>query len=192
MPALSEAEGPALSEAEGPALAAGASSSTFRDIPRTRYVGGMPGDQGSEGQPAMRLLVLTPDRVALDEQVVSIRFQQPDGWQGILAHHAPYLTRLVDGVMMYRLAQDPQRTDSSPPHYLVLYGGTLQVKGDEVVVLTTAAEPGRTLEELRQRLAEHQAEADALAFDAYIEFTRVRAALVRALTDLPEAPKAIR
>ena len=134
----------------------------------------------------MRLLVLTPDRVALDEQVVSIRFQQFDGWQGILAHHEPYLTRLVDGVMIYRFPGDEQ------PRYLVLYGGTLQIQDNEVVVLTTAAEPGKTLKELRQRLAEHQAEADALAFEAHIEFTKVRAALVRALTDLPEAPEAIR
>jgi F-type H+-transporting ATPase subunit epsilon len=134
----------------------------------------------------MRLIVLTPDRVALDEQVVSIRFQQPDGWQGILAHHAPYLTRLVDGVIMYRVPADEKT------RYLVLFGGTLYVREDEVVVLTTAAEPGETLKELHQRLAEHQAEADALAFEAYIEFTKVRAALVRALTDLPEAPEMIR
>jgi F-type H+-transporting ATPase subunit epsilon len=137
-------------------------------------------------KPTIRLIVLTPDRVVLDEQVVSIRFQQPDGWQGILAHHAPYLTRLVDGVLMYRVPDDNQ------PRYLALYGGTLQVHDDKVVVLTTAAEPGKTLGELRQRLAEHQAEAEALAFEAYIEFTKVRAALVRALTDLPEAPEAIR
>lgn len=140
----------------------------------------------SEEKPTTRLIVLTPDRVALDEQVVSIRFQQPDGWQGILAHHAPYLTRLVEGVLMYRVPGDDQ------PRYMALHSGTLQVLDDEVVVLTTAAEPGKTLEELRQRLAEHQAEADALAFEAYIEFTKVRAALVRALTDLPAAPEAIR
>jgi F-type H+-transporting ATPase subunit epsilon len=136
--------------------------------------------------PDIRLLVLTPDRIALDERVVSIRFQQPDGWQGILARHAPYITRLVEGVLMYRLAEGEQA------QYLVLFGGTLEVKGDKVLVLTTAVERGRTLEELNQRLAERQAEADALAFDAYIEFTKVRAALVRALTDLPEAPEAIR
>ena len=139
-----------------------------------------------EEKPTTRLIVLTPDRVALDQQVVSIRFQQPDGWQGILAHHAPYLTRLVEGVLLYHVPDDNQ------PRYLALHSGTLQVQDNEVVVLTTAAEPGRTLEELRQRLAEHQAEADALAFEAYIEFTKVRAALVRALTDLPEAPEAIR
>ena len=141
---------------------------------------------GPDAEPDLRLLVLTPDRIALDERVVSIRFQQPDGWQGILARHAPYLTRLVAGVLMYR------RAEEEPPQYLVLFGGTLEVKGDEVIVLTTAVERGKTMEELNQRLAERQAEADALALEAYLEFTKVRAALVRALTDLPETPEAIR
>jgi F0F1-type ATP synthase epsilon subunit len=138
--------------------------------------------------PTTRLLILTPDRVALDERVTSIRFQQPDGWQGILAHHAPYLTRLVDGVMIYRLADvDPRESE----RFVVLYGGTLEVAQDEVIVLTSAAEPGRSLQELEQRLSERRAEENALAFEALLEFTKVRAALVRALTDLPDAPEAI-
>jgi F0F1-type ATP synthase epsilon subunit len=139
--------------------------------------------------PTFRLLILTPDRVALDERVTSLRFQQPDGWRGILAHHAPYLTRLVDGVMIYRPAGDEHA--QGEPRYVVLYGGTLQIKPDEVVALTAAAEPGRSLRELEQRLTERRAEADALAFDALLEFTKVRTALVRALTDLPETPEAI-
>jgi F0F1-type ATP synthase epsilon subunit len=137
----------------------------------------------------MRLVILTPDRVALDERVTSIRFQQPDGWQGILAHHAPYLTRLVDGTMIYRPAGRTRRDEAE--RYMVLYGGTLQVTGDEVVVLTAVAEPGKTLQELEERLSERRAEEDALAFEALLEFTKVRTALVRALTDLPEAPEAI-
>jgi F0F1-type ATP synthase epsilon subunit len=139
--------------------------------------------------PTFRLLILTPDRVALDERITSLRFQQPDGWQGILAHHAPYLTRLVDGVLIYRPAEDGGA--KGEPRYVVLYGGTLQVKPGEVVVLTAAAEPGRSLRELEQRLAERRAEENALAFDALLEFTKVRTALVRALTDLPETPEAI-
>jgi F0F1-type ATP synthase epsilon subunit len=123
-----------------------------------------------------------------------IRFEQPDGWKGILAHHAPYITRLVDGVMIYRLADAALALVGREPDpaYIALHGGTLQVSGDEVIVLTTAAEPGRSLEELAQRLSERQAEADALALEAYAEFTKVRAALVRALTDLPAPPEAIR
>jgi F-type H+-transporting ATPase subunit epsilon len=134
----------------------------------------------------MRLLVLTPDRIALDERVTAIRVQEPDGWRGILAHHAPYLTRLTSGALLYR----PVGGDA--PQYLALYGGTLEVQEDTILVLTGAAEPGRSLDELLQRLSEKKAEADALAFEAYIEFTKVRAALARALTDLPAAPETIR
>jgi F0F1-type ATP synthase epsilon subunit len=146
-------------------------------------------------QPSFRLLILTPDRVALDERVTSIRFQQPDGWQGILARHEPYLTRLVDGVMIYRPSVDKAAKGrlraNVDARYVVLYGGTLQVKVDEVIVLTVAAEPGRSLQELEERLSERRAEENALAFEALLEFTKVRTALVRALTDLPEAPEAI-
>jgi F-type H+-transporting ATPase subunit epsilon len=149
----------------------------------------------ADEKPSTRLLILTPDRVALDERVTSIRFQQPDGWQGVLPHHAPYLTRLVDGVMIYRLAGEDRAQAGSPrdadQRYVVLYGGTLQVKSDEVVVLTAAAEPGRSLQELEQRLSERRAQESALAFEALLEFTKVRTALVRALTDRPEAPEAI-
>jgi F-type H+-transporting ATPase subunit epsilon len=138
----------------------------------------------------MRLVILTPDRVALDERVTSIRFQQPDGWQGILPHHAPYLTQLVNGVLMYRQPDDQRPSEQA--YYVVLYGGTLEVRQDMVLVLTAAVERGDDLQELARRLLERQAEADALAFEAHIEFTKMRTALVRALIDLPPAPEAIR
>jgi F-type H+-transporting ATPase subunit epsilon len=140
----------------------------------------------SEEPLTIHLLVLTPDQIVIDEQVVSMRFQKEDGWQGILPHHTTYLTQLVNGALMYRVQGQEE------PRYLVLYGGTLQVLEDTVLVLTAAAEHGRDLQELARRLLESQAQADALAFEAHIEFTKVRAALVRALTDLPSTPEAIR
>jgi F-type H+-transporting ATPase subunit epsilon len=140
----------------------------------------------SEEQLAIRLCVLTPDQVVVDRLVTSIRFQEADGWRGILPHHAPYVTQLVNGVLLYRVA------DEQEPHYLVLFGGTLEVREDAVLVLSAAAEHGKDLQELSRRLLERQAEADALAFEAHIEFTKIRAALVKALVDLPPAPEAIR
>jgi F-type H+-transporting ATPase subunit epsilon len=125
------------------------------------------------------LLIVTPDDVIVDRDVVSIRFQQADGWQGILARHAPYITQLVNGVMMYRLP------DEDEPRYLALYGGTLEVQEDKVVVLTSAAEHGDNLQAVARSILERQAEEDALALEAHIEFTKVRTALVRALTNLP-------
>jgi len=137
-------------------------------------------------RPLVRLLIVTPDDVIVDRDVVSIRFQQADGWQGILARHAPYITQLVNGVMMYRLP------DEDEPRYLALYGGTLEVQEDKVVVLTSAAEHGDNLQAVARSILERQAEEDALALEAHIEFTKVRTALVRALTNLPPPVEEIR
>ena len=49
----------------------------------------------------------------------------------------------------------------------------------------------KSKQELEERLSQRRAEENALAFEALLEFTKVRTALVRALTDLPEAPEAI-
>ncbi len=139
-----------------------------------------------EEKPTTRLLILTPDRVVLDTKVTSLRFQKKDGWCGILPRHISYLTRLVNGVLIYRTPSAPSM------HYVALYGGTLEVKKDEIVVLTAVAEPGRSLQDLALKLLERQAEADALAFEAHIEITKMRTALVRALSDLPEPLDVIR
>lgn len=140
----------------------------------------------SQEQPTIRLFILTPDRIVLDTPVTSLRFQQQDGWRGVLPGHIPYITRLVNGVLMYRTPGD------GLPHYIALYGGTLEVKRDEIVVLTAAAEPGKNVQELAIKLLERQAEADALAFEAHIELTKMRSALVRALSNLPAPPDLVR
>ena len=140
----------------------------------------------AEEKPITRLLILTPDRIVLDTEITSLRFQKQDGWYGVLPGHTPYITRLVNSVLLYRTPQEPKA------HYIALYGGTLEIKQDEIVVLTAAAEPGKDLQELALKLLERQAEADALAFEAHIEITKMRTALVRALSDLPEPPDLIR
>jgi F-type H+-transporting ATPase subunit epsilon len=137
-------------------------------------------------QALIRLLVVTPDDVIIDQQVSAVRFQQPDGWQGILAHHAPYITQLVSGVLMYR----PMADDA--PRYIALFGGTLEVMENMIVVLTAAAEHGDDLEALRAEIAARQAASDQVAMEAHIEFTKVRTALLRALTDLPPPMEVIR
>ena len=137
-------------------------------------------------QVLIRLLVVTPDDVIIDQHVAAVRFQQPDGWQGILPHHAPYVTQLTSGVLMYRL------TSGGAPRYIALYGGTLEVMDEMIVVLTAAAEHGDSLETLRAAIAARQAAADQLAMEAHIEFTTARMALLRALTDLPPPMEVIR
>ena len=139
-----------------------------------------------ENRPITRLLVLTPDRIVLDAEITSLRFLQEDGWRGVLPGHTPYITKLVNGALMYRTPQNQS------PQYIALYGGTFEVKPNEIVILTATAEPGKDLQELAIKLLERQAEADALAFEAHIELTKMRTALVRALNDLPAPLDAIR
>jgi F-type H+-transporting ATPase subunit epsilon len=134
-------------------------------------------------EPVFRLLVVTPDDVVIDQPVVSVRFQEPDGWRGILAHHALYVTQLIDGVMIYRLPGEAE------PRYLALYGGTLEVQPDKIVVLTAAAEHGDSLQVLLAAIQRRQEEADAVALEAHIEFAKVRAALARALIHMPVGPE---
>jgi F0F1-type ATP synthase epsilon subunit len=133
----------------------------------------------ADSSPLIRLLVVTPDDVVIDQRVVSVRLQQADGWRGILAHHVPYITQLVNGVMMYRLPEEDEHR-------------YLEVQENMIVVLTSAAEHGDSLQTLARSILERQAEEDALALEAHIEFTKVRTALVRALTDLPPPPEGIR
>ena len=111
------------------------------------------------------------------------------------------LTRLEELRLRRELAQGPDAPSTAATSTPSGKGGsTPKTPSSQTRSATATKTPSSTssssganrLEELRQRLAEHQAEADALAFEAYIEFTKVRAALVRALTDLPEAPEAIR
>jgi F-type H+-transporting ATPase subunit epsilon len=137
-------------------------------------------------QHQIRLLVVTPDDVVIDRKVVSIRLQQPDGWKGVMAHHAPYITQLLSGVMMYHV---PEERD---PSYLALYGGTLEVQDNMIVVLTAAAEHGDDPAVLAQAIASRQAEAEAVEMQAHVEFAKARAALLKALTDLPQPPEVIR
>jgi F-type H+-transporting ATPase subunit epsilon len=138
-------------------------------------------------KPPIRLLVVTPDDVVIDQPVVSVRFQQSDGWRGILARHAPYITQLTNSVLMYRLPEDPDTA-----HYLALYGGTLEVQKDMILVLTPAADLSDSLQALSESILRRQAEADEIALEAHIEFTQVRMALMRSLTDLPPPAEAIR
>ena len=101
--------------------------------------------------------------LAIDGEIRSVK---KDGWRGIMSHHTPFMTSLVNGTLMYRLLDDPV------PHYVALYGGTLEVKSNQVVILTAAAESGDDVQELALHLLERQADADALAFEAHIEFTK--------------------
>jgi F-type H+-transporting ATPase subunit epsilon len=121
------------------------------------------------------LEIMTPDRLVLSTEVVSVRILLDDGWWGILPHHAPFIAQVPVGVLSYR--EDHER------HFVALAGGTVEVQAERVLVLTAAAERADDIAALAEALEKRRAAEEKTAFEAHIEFERARAALLRALTE---------
>lgn len=77
--------------------------------------------------------MLTPNRKAFDGDVVSIVAPGGAGYLGVLAHHAPLITTVIDGDLTVRLA------DNRVTHYRV-GRGLLKVANNLVVLLTESVE----------------------------------------------------
>jgi F-type H+-transporting ATPase subunit epsilon len=81
----------------------------------------------------LRLELVSPERVLVDEQVDEVQIPGRDGYMGILPGHAPLLSELKPGVLTYRLG--------SGVKVLAVYGGFVEVQPDRVRILADAAEP---------------------------------------------------
>jgi F-type H+-transporting ATPase subunit epsilon len=80
----------------------------------------------------MVLEVITPEGVALKEEVREILVEASDGWIGILPGHAPLIAKLKGGVLEYE-GDDGRR-------YMTIGEGVLKVSPEKVVVLTKRSE----------------------------------------------------
>ncbi len=79
------------------------------------------------------LEVLTPNRKAMDEQVVSIVVPGELGYLGVLANHAPLITTLSAGDLKVTF-------DGNQEKYYQIAGGILKVARNEAVLLTESIE----------------------------------------------------
>src|SRR5262249_44798959 len=82
---------------------------------------------------AFRLEVVTPDKVALNEDVVSVVAPGSEGSFGVLAGHAPMVAELTIGRLNYR-------TPGGAEEIMAISGGFLEVGRDHVMVLADSAE----------------------------------------------------
>jgi F-type H+-transporting ATPase subunit epsilon len=92
----------------------------------------------------MRLVVMTPEAVVVDDEVVHVRADDESGAFGVLDRHADLLTALVVAVLVYR---DRQRRE----HFVAVREGLLSVTGGRCVqVLTREAVASDDLESLER------------------------------------------
>lgn len=99
----------------------------------------------------MRLKIITPERVLIDEDVEAVYGTAVDGSIGILPKHIPMVTPLAVGLLSY--------VQAGRKEPLAVMGGMLYTDGDTVTVLSDAAERSNEIDVVRAQHAKERAEA---------------------------------
>lgn len=124
----------------------------------------------------MKLKIVTPERVVLDEDVDAVNAHAADGRLGILPRHVPLVTPLNVSVLEY--------AKNGETHPVAVMGGMLSTNGDEVTILSNAAELTGEIDRLRAEQARNRAEARLKERLEDVDTARAERALARAMTRL--------
>ena len=133
----------------------------------------------------IKLRLVTPSRLLLDEEVDEVTAPGALGEFGVLPRHISFLTLLEVGEMSYKQAGER--------HQLAISGGYAEVLDDVMTVLANAAEYADEIDIERARKARERAEkkmAELSRGDK--DFAAADAALRRALVRLQVAGKEAR
>ena len=131
----------------------------------------------------MNLKIITQEKVVFDSDVDEIYTKGVDGEFGILKGHVPMMSALDIGVTRIKKGNETKA--------FTTMGGVLQFKDEECLILTTLAEPGDEIDEMRAReslergrrlLKEANAKMDAKRIEASI--ARAKARLKAKLNDM--------
>ncbi len=122
----------------------------------------------------LRLEIVTPERLAYEDDVDSVVCPGSEGELGILPHHAPLLSNLGVGELRIR--------KGGTEEFFAIAGGFLQVLPDKVVVMAETADMASDIDLESAETARREAErALAEGFEEPADLARARASLQRAL-----------
>lgn len=128
----------------------------------------------------LTLEIATPTRLVVSEQVDEVVVPGVEGYFGVLAGHAPFLTTLGIGELTYRKGRDE--------FHLAVAGGFCEVRNDKVIVLADMAERPEEIDRDRAERARQRAEQRLSGrSQEEVDYARAAAALARALTRLQVA-----
>ncbi len=127
----------------------------------------------------MRLKVLLPTRVLLDEEADKVVAEAGNGQFCLLPRHVDFVAPLVASVLTF--ARHEERAQ-----HIGIDEGVLVKVGDEVLVSTRQAIRGPTLEELEQRVEEEFRQLDEHERKARSATAKLEAGLVRRFLDVQE------
>ena len=122
----------------------------------------------------LRLEIVTPERLAYEDDVDAVICPGIEGELGILPHHAPLLSTLGVGELKIRKGGQEE--------YFAIAGGFLQVRPDKVVVMAETADMASEIDlEAAQRARQEAERALSEGYTEPADLARARAAMERAL-----------
>ena len=127
-----------------------------------------------------KLEIVTPERVVLTQDIVSLVAPGAEGSLGILADHAPLMAELTIGEVWIRDA-------GGGITRLAISGGFMEVKENMVRILADTAEKAEEINVTRAEEARKRAEQRLRTRGEAVDHTRAEAALKRAIARLKVA-----
>ena len=130
----------------------------------------------------IQLEIVTPDRQVVHDSVEAVTIPGKSGYLGILPGHAPLLSELKTGELVY--------TRGGTKHYLAVSWGFAEVLPDRVIILVQTAERAEEIDQARaERALERAEERLKKCTDSTIDAERAREAYERARARLQAARK---
>lgn len=121
----------------------------------------------------IRLRIVTPSRVMYDEMVNMIILRGQEGDLGILPGHMPLTTGLDIGILA--IEKDGETIKAA------IHGGFIEVKPDEVILLTDTAEWPKEIDKDRAELSRERAEKRLRDSSGATDVDRASIALKKAM-----------
>jgi F-type H+-transporting ATPase subunit epsilon len=122
----------------------------------------------------LQLEIVTPEKLAYQDEVDSVVLPGSEGELGVLPHHAPLVSTLGVGELRYR--------KGGVEESFAIVGGFLQVRPDKVVVLAETADMASEIDLEKAEEARREAErALETGFKEGADLAAARAALQQAL-----------
>lgn len=124
---------------------------------------------------ALTLKIITPERIVLEKEVEQVTATAIDGELSVLPGHQPLITSLAIDLLRYKAGKEED--------FAAIMGGVLEVKNNEVTVLSDAAELDTEIDAARAKAARERAEAEKIQktdkLDAYITEMAISRAIAR-------------
>jgi F-type H+-transporting ATPase subunit epsilon len=118
------------------------------------------------------LEIVTPERLVLKDRAEEMQIPGKNGYLGILAGHAPLITELAVGEIVYR--------NGSETHRLACAWGFAEVLPDKVTILAETAERAGEIDSARAEEARQRAEERLKSAESGTDYERALNALKRA------------